>query len=64
MNELTNRILALQPNAKFCITNIENQTNVDDGQSLVIIRSGLLVIWNVTNTQSPPTQNQIDLVIL
>lgn len=57
--ELLNIILYLVPSANCVVTNINNENNVNDGSCSIYQLSGLLVAWNINNTETCPTQDQI-----
>ncbi len=59
--DLLNKILILVPDAKCSIHELEARQNADDGISLIVELNRFLVVWNASNTNSCPTQDQINV---
>ena len=60
INNLLDKILFLVPEAKVSVTNLDNAHQCCSPNDIGYIRDNLYILWNSTNTQSCPTQQDLD----
>lgn len=59
--QLTDAILALQPDAKFSVWDVSPDFSADDDDSVTRFnRFGKIVCWNVGNPSPCPTEEELE----